>query len=62
MESELNKLAPQQTAKKLFDKNQAILNSKLNKYLSVIEAKIDVLHSTWKKILVKIEAHTTVKQ
>lgn len=49
MESELNKLAPQQTAKKLFDKNQAILNSKLNKYLSVIEAKIDVLHSTWKK-------------
>ncbi len=27
MESELNKLAPQQTAKKLFDKNQAVLNS-----------------------------------
>lgn len=49
MESELNKLAPQQTAKKLFDKNQAILNSKLNKYLSLIEAKIDVLHSIWKK-------------
>ncbi|NNP67201.1 ATP-binding protein [Acinetobacter sp. Ac_5812] len=49
MESELNKLAPQQTAKKLFDKNQAILNSKLNKYLSLIENKIDVLHSNWKK-------------
>ncbi|WP_254635966.1 hypothetical protein [Acinetobacter bereziniae] len=49
MESELNKLAPQQTAKKLFDKNQAILNSKLNKYLSLIENRIDVLHSNWKK-------------
>lgn len=49
MESELNKLAPQQTAKKLFDKNQAILNSKLNKYFSLIENKIDVLHSNWKK-------------
>ncbi|MDV2441476.1 ATP-binding protein [Acinetobacter gerneri] len=49
MESELNKLAPQQTAKKLFDKNQAVLNSKLNKYLSLIEAKIDTLHSIWKK-------------
>lgn len=49
MESELNKLAPQQTAKKLFDKNQAVLNSKLNKYLSTIEAKIDALHSIWKK-------------
>lgn len=49
MESELNKLAPQQTAKKLFDKNQAVLNSKLNKYLSLIEAKINSLHSIWKK-------------
>jgi len=49
MESELNKLAPQQTAKKLFDKNQAILNSKLNKYLSLIDARIDALHSIWKK-------------
>lgn len=49
MESELNKLAPQQTAKKLFDKNQAVLNSKLNKYLSLIEAKINALHSIWKK-------------
>lgn len=49
MESELNKLAPQQTAKKLFDKNQAVLNSKLNKYLSLIEAKITALHSIWKK-------------
>lgn len=50
MESQLNKLAPQQTAKKLFDKNQSILNSqKLNKYLSAIEAKIDALHSIWKK-------------
>lgn len=49
MESELNKLAPQQTAKKLFDKNQGVLNSKLNKYLSTIEAKIDALHSIWKK-------------
>ena len=49
MESELNKLAPQQTAKKLFDKNQSVLNSKLNKYLSAIEAKIDGLHSIWKK-------------
>ena len=49
MESELNKLAPQQTAKKLFDKNQSVLNSKLNKYLSAIEAKIDALHSIWKK-------------
>lgn len=49
MESELNKLAPQQTAKKLFDKNQAVLNSKLSKYLSLIDAKIDVLHSIWKK-------------
>ncbi|RTE45932.1 histidine kinase [Acinetobacter junii] len=49
MESELNKLAPQQTAKKLFDKNQAVLNSKLNKYLSLIEAKIEALHSIWKK-------------
>lgn len=49
MESELNKLAPQQTAKKLFDKNQAVLNSKLNKYLSAIEDKIDVIHSIWKK-------------
>jgi signal transduction histidine kinase len=49
MESELNKLAPQQTAKKLLDRNQGILNSKLNKYLSAIEAKIDALHSIWKK-------------
>lgn len=49
MEAELNKLAPQQTAKKLFDKNQGVLNSKLNKYLSTIEAKIDALHSIWKK-------------
>lgn len=49
MESELNKLAPQQTAKKLFDKNQAVLNSKLNKYLSAIEDKVDVIHSIWKK-------------
>lgn len=49
MESELNKLAPQQAAKKLFDKNQAVLNSKLNKYLSLIEAKISSLHSIWKK-------------
>lgn len=49
MESELNKLAPQQTVKKLLDKNQGILNSKLNKYLSAIEAKIDALHSIWKK-------------
>lgn len=49
MEAELNRLAPQQTAKKLFDKNQAILNSKLNKYLSLIEAKIDGLNSIWKK-------------
>lgn len=49
MESELNKLAPQQTAKKLFDKNQAVLNSKLNKYLSLIEAKINSLHAIWKK-------------
>lgn len=49
MESELNKLAPQQSAKKLFDKNQAVLNSKLNKYLSLIEAKITALHSIWKK-------------
>ena len=49
MDSELNKLAPQQTAKKLFDKNQSVLNSKLNKYLSAIEAKVDGLHSIWKK-------------
>lgn len=49
MESELNKLAPQQTAKKLFDKNQAVLNSKLNKYLSLIESKITALHLIWKK-------------
>ena len=49
MESELNKLAPQQTTKKLFEKNQAVLNSKLNKYLSLIEAKITALHSIWKK-------------
>ncbi|MCH7309775.1 ATP-binding protein [Acinetobacter sp. ANC 4805] len=49
MESELNTLAPQQTAKKLFDKNQGLLNSKLNKYLSLIESKITALHSIWKK-------------
>lgn len=49
MESELNKLAPQQTAKKLFDKNQATLNSKLNRYLSLIENKVDEVRSIWKK-------------
>lgn len=49
MESNLNELDPQQSAKKLFDKNQAILNSKLTKYLALIESKIDVLHSIWKK-------------
>lgn len=49
MEAELNKLDPQQTAKKLLDKNQAIINSKLNKYLSLIETKIEALHSIWKK-------------
>ncbi|RKG42447.1 MULTISPECIES: ATP-binding protein [Acinetobacter] len=49
MESELNTLAPQQTAKKLFDKNQGVLNSKLNKYLSLIEEKINLLNSQWKK-------------
>lgn len=49
MESELNKLDPQQTAKKLFEKNQAILNSKLNKYLSLIETKMNEVHSIWKK-------------
>lgn len=49
MESELNKLAPQQTAKKLFDKNQATLNSKLNRYLSLIETKVDEVRSIWKK-------------
>lgn len=49
MESELNKLAPQQTAKKLFDKNQATLNSKLNRYFSLIETKVDEVRSIWKK-------------
>lgn len=49
MESELNKLAPQQTAKKLFDKNQATLNSKLNRYISLIETKVDKVLSIWRK-------------
>ena len=49
MASELNKLAPQQTAKKLFDKNQAILNSKLNRYSLSIENKVKELLSIWKK-------------
>lgn len=49
MESELNKIAPQQTAKRLFDKNQAILNSRLKRYLSLIESKVDEVISIWKK-------------
>ncbi|MFU9046619.1 ATP-binding protein [Acinetobacter tibetensis] len=49
MESELNKIAPQQTAKKLFDKNQAILNSKLNRYLSLMEGKVSEVLSVWKE-------------
>ncbi|MDR9618640.1 ATP-binding protein [Acinetobacter baumannii] len=49
MESELNKLAPQQTAKKLLDKNQSIINSKLSRYRSLIETKVDEVRSIWKK-------------
>lgn len=49
LESKLNTLAPQQSAKKLFDRNQSIINSKLNKYISSIENKINDLISTWKQ-------------
>ncbi|MBJ9420794.1 ATP-binding protein [Acinetobacter oleivorans] len=49
LESELNTIAPQQSAKKLFDRNQGILNSKLGKYSSAIESKISNLLSIWKQ-------------
>jgi signal transduction histidine kinase len=45
--SELNKQSPVQTAKRLLDRNQGLLNAQVNRHLNSIESKAAGLLSTW---------------
>lgn len=46
-ESELNRQSPVQTAKKNFERNQALLNAQVNRHINAIASKLDSLSTIW---------------
>jgi signal transduction histidine kinase len=46
-ESELNRQSPVQTAKKHFERNQALLNAQVNRHINTIATKLDSLSTIW---------------
>ncbi|NEX88216.1 histidine kinase [Aeromonas rivipollensis] len=47
LNSDLNKLEPTQLVKRHLERNQGVLNSRLSKYSSAIQSKIDALTENW---------------